>query len=80
MWMQSFSSGIWTRVAVSISYDDNNYTTGTCFGVLGNAKYSFIATTPWSTLIPMLSPDKIQWMGQIEPFDFETVCKQMTYA
>ena len=25
--MQSFSSRIWTRVAVSISYDDNHYTT-----------------------------------------------------
>ena len=27
--MQSVSSKIWTRVAVSISYDDNHYTTGT---------------------------------------------------
>ena len=27
--MQSGSSRIWTRVAVSISYDDNHYTTGT---------------------------------------------------
>ena len=27
--MQSVSSMIWTRVAVSISYDDNHYTTGT---------------------------------------------------
>ena len=27
--MQSVSSRIWTRVAVSISYDDNRYTTGT---------------------------------------------------
>ena len=27
--MQSISSRIWTRVAVSISYDDNYYTTGT---------------------------------------------------
>ena len=26
--MQSVSSMIWTRVAVSISYDDNDYTTG----------------------------------------------------
>ena len=26
--MQSVSSKIWTRVAVSISYDDNHYTTG----------------------------------------------------
>ena len=27
--MQSVSSRIWTRVAVSISYDDNDYTKGT---------------------------------------------------
>ena len=27
--MQSASSRIWARVAVSISYDDNNYTRGT---------------------------------------------------
>ena len=27
--MQSVSSRIWTRVAVSISYDDNHYTAGT---------------------------------------------------
>ena len=27
--MQSVSSRVWTRVAVSISYDDNHYTTGT---------------------------------------------------
>ena len=27
--MQSVSSTIWTCVAVSISYDDNHYTTGT---------------------------------------------------
>ena len=27
--MQSVSSRIWTRVAVSISYGDNNYTTST---------------------------------------------------
>ena len=26
--MQSVSSRIWTRVAVSISYNDNHYTTG----------------------------------------------------
>ena len=31
--MQSVSSKIWTRVAVSISYDDNDYTTGTSWWV-----------------------------------------------
>ena len=33
--MQSVSFKIWTRVAVSISYDDNHYTTSTSmFGLL----------------------------------------------
>ena len=32
--MQSDSSRIWTRVAVSISYDDNHYTTGFCIIML----------------------------------------------
>ena len=32
--MQSVSSSIWTRVAVSISYDDNHYTTGTSMIIL----------------------------------------------
>ena len=55
--MQSFSSRIWTRVAVSISYDDNHNSTGTsegitqnCFwwwdsssGELINVEYPFIA-------------------------------------
>ena len=31
--MQSISSRIWTRVAVSISYDDNHYTTSTTFSL-----------------------------------------------
>ena len=29
--MQSVSFRIWTRVAVSISYNDNHYTTGTSY-------------------------------------------------
>ena len=32
--MQSVSSRIWTRVVVSISYDDNHYTTGTSKSIL----------------------------------------------
>ena len=32
--MQSVSSRIWTRVAVSISYDDNHYTTGICLQII----------------------------------------------
>ena len=32
--MQSFSSRIWTRVAVSISYDDNHYVRSNTHGKL----------------------------------------------
>ena len=32
--MQSVSSKIWTRVTMSISYDDNHYTTGTSESVV----------------------------------------------
>ena len=39
--MQSFSSRIWTRFAVFISYDDNNYTTGT-LQRLNNPDYATI--------------------------------------
>ena len=32
--MQSVSSRIWTRIAVFISYGDNDYTTGTSIDVI----------------------------------------------
>ena len=32
--MQSVSSRIWIRVAVSISFDDNDYTTGTSITII----------------------------------------------
>ena len=35
--MQSVSSRIWTRVVASISYDDNDYTTGTSFDICDEA-------------------------------------------
>ena len=41
--MQSVSSRIWTRVAVSISYDDNHYTTGTFFHKFISLKMNVIA-------------------------------------
>ena len=37
--MQSVSSRIWTRVSVSISYDDNHYTTGTFVDELYSATF-----------------------------------------
>ena len=38
--MQSVSSRIWTRVVVSISYDDNHYTTGTDFTLVIVIQYN----------------------------------------
>ena len=37
--MQSVSSWIWTRVAVSISYDDKHYTTGA--PIIINVNFNF---------------------------------------
>ena len=43
--MQSVFSRIWTRVAVSISYDDNHYTTDTTIVTSTNTQ---IQSGPWS--------------------------------
>ena len=45
--MQSVSSRIWTRVAVSIPYDYNHYTTGTSYecGVYNSKQYDGEAPT-----------------------------------
>ena len=40
--MQSVSSGIWTRVAVTISYDDNDYTTTMIVTILLQYKSSML--------------------------------------
>ena len=40
--MQSFSSRIWTRVAVFISYDGNHYTTGTSLQYLDDKSLSLV--------------------------------------
>ena len=38
--MQLASSRVWTRVAVTISYDDNHYTTGTYWHVYDMYTYA----------------------------------------
>ena len=42
--MQSVSSRIWTRMAVFISYGDNDYTTGTLIMVLTKTKSTLYNT------------------------------------
>ena len=51
--MQSVSSSIWTRVFVSISYDDNRYTTGT-----SNFYSSFLLTRLSTFRLLSLRPHK----------------------
>ena len=41
--MQSVLSRIWTHVAVSISYDDNHYTTGTSLCIKNDVWYIYKA-------------------------------------
>ena len=45
--MQSVSSRIWTRVAVSISYDDYDYTTGTSITVIIQVIYLLMQCVQW---------------------------------
>ena len=81
--MQSVSSKIWIGIAVSISYDDNHYTTGTSWiwyfaiwwwgfsiaEALGNVKYSFLALPPSSLWPGVVVPESVLSMSQIEMFD-----------
>ena len=63
--MQSVSSRIWTRVAVSISYDDNHYTTGTSIHMYIYAFFRGIRTGDISTLegTPLKLVDKFTYLG-----------------
>ena len=49
--MQSVSSRIWTRVAVSISFNDNHYTTSTSICIKIASK-----SIPWELFNPFLAP------------------------
>ena len=41
--MKSASSKIWTRVAVSISYDDNHYTTVLLYNIIASIYQIFLS-------------------------------------
>ena len=63
--MQSVSSRIWTRVAVSNSYDDNHYSTCTstiCFLLLRRIRRIFDVTILWSED----SPSKEEYTAQLK--------------
>ena len=81
--MQSVSSRIWTLVAVSISYDDNHYTTGTSksvkFIVVRNvirdlSSYTWriylCSTFHWYSWIHVLSKAVGEYLGRLCFLDF----------
>ena len=57
--MQSVSFRIWTRVAVSISYDDNHYTTGTVIQIRINLAANKIRSSSSCHTISTDLPDPI---------------------
>ena len=66
--MQSVSSRIWTRVAVSNSYDDDHYTTGT------SIKNCFILNSCRDQYLSLLA------LGYTAKIQFELVYLQETQA
>ena len=69
--MQSVSSRIWTRVAVSNSYDDNDYTTGTSPDTLQVLLVGLILvvkmtkhTGLWGAELAWYSPSVTRQIGQ----------------
>ena len=51
--MQSVSSRLWTRVAVSISYDDNNYTTGTSTNIVKQYDEPYNGHISWNPFMTL---------------------------
>ena len=58
--MQSVSFRIWTRVAVSISHDDNDYTTGTSkFSVIDTSNFRVGISSGCFWYMPLLDRDTV---------------------
>ena len=71
--MQSVSSRIWTRVAVSISYDDNHYTTGTSIEEPLHCHYSLLQ----SVRVPSMGHmDRFENLFTIDQLDAAEVAKR----
>ena len=64
--MQSVLSRIWTRVVVSISFDDNHYTTGTSKFLVSLAPSSSIDFFPSVAMSKYLSIFSISFTGSLE--------------
>ena len=68
--MQSVLSRIWTRVAVSISYEDNHYSTGTSFS---NTSLPLYSDPP---RLGVETPDRVTSVGQIVLFHIWSMCNK----
>ena len=67
--MQSFSSRIWTRVAMSISYDDNRYTTGTSTKSLHHGHlHESIAVLQSQFIMPLVCTQFVLFDPYIGPY------------
>ena len=62
--MQSVSSRIWTRVTMSISYDNNHYTTGTSEKLFMKRSWNVFKSVPLTFLF-LFFFEKIFWFPQI---------------
>ena len=63
--MQSASSRIWTHVAVSISYNDNHYTTGTsCQGFIMTMVIVISFAHKHKTAPNDYAPEPLYWIVQ----------------
>ena len=66
--MQSFSSRIWIRVAVFISFDDNHFTTGTSYLTKMDIK-----TVPQPPYSPDLGPCDFCLFPKLRGCGYETI-------
>ena len=69
--MKSFSSRIWTRVAVSISYDDKHYTTGTSFPEASSLKVSIVAVLMFELIWYAVAVQQVGPNGTLTHFSNE---------
>ena len=66
--MQWVSSRIWTRVAVSISYDNNHYTMGTSIKDL-YISYCSLSTAAWQSSVVTVHPATGSWLSKPREWD-----------
>ena len=72
--MQSVSSRIWSRVAVSISYDDNHYITSIDTNLIDEQQYFSDWIISFSPFIYEACPSNIRWNAPLTRFWIHPPC------